>query len=120
MAEPTFDRDGYPTEETLAVIRAWPFADSANVLPFIAAAWHWDDMAQETRPGLWVFATGGWSGNESLLHALQESVARFAFRHLTTRASFHVYAVTQEAKDDMRCMVGRIHNWAWSGRETNA
>ena len=66
--KPTFDRAGYPAEETLEIIKQWDMNPSTmkDLMAFIASAWHWDDMARETSPGLWVFATGGWSGNESL------------------------------------------------------
>ena len=38
MKSPTFDRDGYPTDETLDALRAWGDADANAALDFIARA----------------------------------------------------------------------------------
>lgn len=112
MTEPTFDRDGYPTEETLEAIKQWPWEERTAVFPFIASAWHWDDWAKETRPGLWVFATGGWSGNESLIDALHDNPFHYRFG-LLLLGSLSVWAVTDAAKQDVEAMESRIVDWAW-------
>ena len=74
MTEPTFDRDGYPTDETLTAIREWPWKDGDALLAYLAQAWYYPDWAMmpedEGRVG---FATGGWSGNESLIRAAMEN-----------------------------------------------
>lgn len=85
MDEPTFDGDGYPTEETLAAIGWWPVnsaADFAAVMDFVGRAWKYPDR-WECEPGWrspdwpertyrrYVFSTGGWSGNESLVGAIK-------------------------------------------------
>lgn len=86
MIEPTFDRDGYPTDETLERIRTWDvktFTDMAEAMDFAGRAWsypdRWDCIESETDPdsGHWPpsrvyrFSTGGWSGNESIVSAIE-------------------------------------------------
>jgi hypothetical protein len=89
MDEPTFDRDGYPTEETTEAVRNWPITTSADAIAcmdFVGRAWkypeYWDkqedwyddegyDRGPVTR---YRFSTGGWSGNEDLHLALERNL----------------------------------------------
>jgi len=88
MTEPTFDADGYPTEETLKVIREWPFReepDFRGLLAYVRKAWKyadgdgwhgWDE--EDATDHLdkpcrrYSISTGGWSGNEDLIAALRK------------------------------------------------
>ena len=84
-AEPTFDGDGYPTEETLERIKAWPiatFADCAAAMDFAGSAWCYHDywkcierLDDPVWPGfprrVYRFSTCGWSGNESIVAAIE-------------------------------------------------
>ena len=86
MDEPTFDRDGYPTQATLDEISHWPFKRGLRRwLEFAAAAWddtmgsfgparsrlpkRWREDEEET----WAAITGGWSGNEDVVAAMREN-----------------------------------------------
>jgi hypothetical protein len=95
--EPTFAADGYPTDETLDAIREWDYHDFPALMEFVAGAWKWDGL--ENKPSIieplfdswyeddgywWCGATGGWSGNESLLAALDGNTI---FAALCWRAS---------------------------------
>lgn len=85
MSEPTFDRDGYPTDETLERIAAWPIEtmrDAADAMDFAGRAWsypdywecepRWDDPEWSDHPRrVYRFSTGGWSGNESIVAAIE-------------------------------------------------
>ena len=70
MREPTFDKDGYPTEETLRAIREWSSKDMRGLMQFVCDAWRYDDYVTLDGGSLELH-TGGWSGNESIVHALQ-------------------------------------------------
>jgi len=109
MTAPTFDSDGYPTDETLAAIEAWPYQDLAACLDFVKAAWHWDDWAThdlsaheaaivraEKTDTYLRLATGGWSGNESLVAALRANrmISLQAWR-LHARGGLHIYQYPQ-------------------------
>lgn len=77
--EPTFDEEGYPTEETLEVVRKWKIASNfavRDLLAFVEKAWRY--KFQIRRGGLgrrrWIYiATSGWSGNEELVGALRDN-----------------------------------------------
>lgn len=77
MKQPEFDRDGYPTEETLSAIQLWSSGRSyMQLLDFVMQAWHWPEYAEkveedENERTVYIFRTGGWSGNESLIGALR-------------------------------------------------
>lgn len=96
-----FDSDGYPAEETLQRIENWQFSDKQTFLELVSYA----KSAYNTNYGNWivienydklkdfffdsfsalVIATGGWSGNESVIDALKAN--RF-FWALSNVASF--------------------------------
>jgi hypothetical protein len=118
MKEPTFDRDGYPTEETLEAIEKWPVETIKEVFPFIAAAWYYPDCAREMRSGLWVFATGGWSGNESLMRAFEKNICSFSigFYSLYVPGGLWIFALESEAKDEFGELCHYITKWAWKER----
>jgi len=117
---PTFDADGYPTEETLKIIKDWPFEEREKVLSYIAKAWHYPESAKEVRPGIWVFATGGWSGNESIIAALRSGVLWYllSWDSLYLPGGLLIIAVGKSGKDEMERLRRYITKWAWKGRRT--
>ena len=117
---PTFDRDGYPTDETLTLIEQWPIFPASNVqagedkrhrgsracLDFVVEAWdtHYGSVSRTLstaelslvkaqRGEQFIrFATGGWSVNESLISALnRNTVVHGATWRLTVRGGLHIY-----------------------------
>ena len=74
MATPTFDSNDYPTEETIGTIAMWPIADPDGWLDFIRAAWNHHYGKMRYTPNFAEFATGGWSGNESIIVAMRENL----------------------------------------------
>jgi hypothetical protein len=88
MLTPECDADSYPTDATLMAIEQWSHQDMAGCLDFCRAAWHYPDYVSEDisvhevgvlrakpQERYLRFATGGWSGNESIIHALQTNRA---------------------------------------------
>lgn len=76
------DEDGYPTQAALTLIQEWDAADPRNWFNFIQELWHmrdWGwrecDEAHEYRAGVtahrYYISTAGWSGNESIIRAMQ-------------------------------------------------
>jgi hypothetical protein len=82
------DSDGYPTEETLRRIREWSMktpADFIAVMDFAGRAWNhhygsWriarvlsQSVGEPKESDRYTFSTGGWSGNESVVDAIEHN-----------------------------------------------
>lgn len=77
------DGDGYPTESTLEKISEWN-GTSTQLLEFVSGIWWMKDMLwrEEDQPHRWrensavrvyTLSTGGWSGNEDIIRAMERS-----------------------------------------------
>jgi hypothetical protein len=85
----------YPTDEDLARIEAWPVDDLRGLFDFIRERWslgYWDEA--EVNPlkdpiTSIAISTGGWSGNESLIGALQANQAAWAITWYSSRRGGH-------------------------------
>jgi hypothetical protein len=75
----TIDDDGYPTEELLAAIEQWPHTKGyKELMDTIHDAWtyadagYWQEFGARS-PGRteYELSTAGWSGNESIISAMQ-------------------------------------------------
>lgn len=65
--------DNYPEEEELEKIKNWPHEDDyGKLLEYCMSLWTFKDYATK-RGGNYRFATGGWSGNESVIYALEDN-----------------------------------------------
>ena len=66
------DKDGYPDEQELARIEAWPANDFPGLMEFVHSLWMYKEWGW-TQGGVdrYQLSTGGWSGNESIIAALQ-------------------------------------------------
>lgn len=113
-----FDKDGYPAEESLEYIRRFPLTPDREkideLLRDIVEAWMFSDRAQE-KNGLWVFSTGGWSGNESLIYALQQSSlwAILHWRSVEFSGGFLAIATTEQKKKQLAAKIAEFVSWAW-------
>ncbi len=69
------DADGYPEPKELAKIRYWGAKgnlDFKGLMEYCMALWHFPSWAT-VKGTRYRFATAGWSGNESIIQALQEN-----------------------------------------------
>jgi len=78
--EPTFDRNGDPTDATLEVIQYWNMHDFEGLAKYVCAAWSCDYglfALTHDEAGRFVLklVTGGWSSNESIIVAMRLNVA---------------------------------------------
>jgi hypothetical protein len=79
------DEYGYPENHELKKIAKWniPKGDIKEFLDYLQSKWHWPDWGFKKRNGRTQFFkkpciklelhTGGWSGNESLIGALEKN-----------------------------------------------
>lgn len=110
-----FRMDGeYPSEESLAGLAALNLADYAAceiVLARLQSVWRWDDYFKRgparRPPGQkawaprrkWRVSTGGWSGHEALISALQEATGFWALCFWSERRGGHYVFETRVLED---------------------
>lgn len=89
------DADGYPDEAELQRIREWPHQDCADLLAFVRSLW-WGKWGWRQNGYRYRISTGGWSGNESLIAAMEDNDM---FWMLTWRSSrrggYYVFEVPE-------------------------
>jgi len=82
----------YPTPETLKEIACWPMGDYSAMMDYVRAAWadagKFEGPKYVPPPGIveterveadWYrLATGGWSGNENIVSAMQDNLMFWA------------------------------------------
>lgn len=110
------DADGYPTDDTLRAIETWPWQDIEGLFKLIRELWWikgWgvtdtlteaekevchDDIHSTLQPCRYLrFATGGWSGNESLIHALRRNHIVWSTTWvLSARGGLHIFRFRNE------------------------
>jgi len=71
MKQPTFDRDGYPTDETLDAITNWPASDPEGWIEFVRQTWNHNYGSVNELEIMAKLVTGGWSGNECIISAMK-------------------------------------------------
>lgn len=101
--------DGYPTEQTLSIIRDWPvenFYMVRDLHSYCRDAWHWGESMWgnrrgETRNGeKWIAAsTGGWSGNELIIGALEENLIFWTLSWLESSRGGHYKFITGKTSE---------------------
>ena len=102
MNQPTFDKEGSPSEETLQRLESWPLPFE-GLLDFVEEVWN-DTYGKMTwdEEGRLELVTGGWSGNESIILALQNNKNYFwtHYWYQSQRGGLHVLdkPITQEGK----------------------
>lgn len=98
------DRDGYPDDPELERIRTWSYTDPLGVLRFIADLWrypdYWTEIVGEDGMTTFYISTGGWSGNELLIDALQENYIVWGMCWVSSKRGGHyVCEVRKETKN---------------------
>lgn len=81
--DPVLGSEGYPHEIELQRIKEWPYqtpADLIALMTYVQKRWNYPHMWKEAdieefgRPQReYTISTGGWSGNEDLIGALEEN-----------------------------------------------
>lgn len=100
------DSDGYPTEETLRMIAEWPWGDYKGLIEFVSGIWEysdcgygWQEIGKEDmfyglllgqeKEHTYTVSTAGWSGNESIVCALQDNYLFWGMCWFASRRGGH-------------------------------
>jgi hypothetical protein len=100
------DEDGYPTEQALEVVEKWHWDDISGWFKFINSIWHLSDWCWKEEDELheWsanlkhykdrivhrhYVSTGGWSGNESIIGAMQRNDMMWHLNWVQSRRGGH-------------------------------
>jgi len=77
------DEDRYPTKNALEAIEKWHWDDARGWFKFIEDLWHFHDWGWKEKNEKhdykdkivlrYYISTGGWSGNESIIRAMQNN-----------------------------------------------
>ncbi|RPI55550.1 MAG: hypothetical protein EHM49_01770 [Deltaproteobacteria bacterium] len=104
------NRDGYPTDDELERIEKWDCLEESvmDLLDYIKSLWNWPDWGFVKRNGRtqgfrkkcikFELHTGGWSGNESIIYALQKNFMFWSFYWVTSHRGGHYYFEIREFK----------------------
>jgi hypothetical protein len=83
------DEDGYPTEETLARVRAWDPKDFKGLAEFFVELWRYENYI-DLDGDILTISTAGWSGHEELIGAINQLWRTFHWRS-SRRGGHHVF-----------------------------
>ena len=97
MTEPTFDKDGYPTDETLEAIEKWDARDTLGLFAFMEQCWSYPHYWNRAGDVIQI-STGGWSGNESIISAFQANYIAWIFTWVSSRRGGHYEFEVREKK----------------------
>ncbi len=85
----------YPTDEELKKIAEWPLKtreDYIGLMEYVASIWKWGAEVKGKHIKTLRLATGGWSGNESIIQALNENyMFGMVCWQLSKRGGLHIY-----------------------------
>lgn len=78
----------YPSEKDLEKITNWDFQDSEGLIKFVEFLWSYPSYIKKEN-GKWFLSTGGWSGNEDVVDALQRNMTWWASHWESSRRGGH-------------------------------
>ncbi|NBV27758.1 hypothetical protein EBS02_01895 [bacterium] len=100
------DEDGYPTEEFLTSIEIWRDRPFTELMDMIKPYWRFSDFGYWTQQAVlvkedWIMeyrlSAGGWSGNESIIRALQNNHIFWSLCWISShRGGHYVFEVKHE------------------------
>lgn len=81
--------EGYPDEQELERIKTWPINDAKGLFAFVEKIWTYGNYLSEPDDGYWEISTGGWSGNEDIIEAMQANLGFWSLNWLESRRGGH-------------------------------
>lgn len=98
------DEDGYPSEMALEAIRTWSMASGYSaLLTYAQSIWHWQQYVKRDGRN-WRFITGGWSGNEDVIRAMQDNGGFWSVCWISAQAGGDFAFEVPEAMSEMAAL----------------
>lgn len=82
------ERD-YPTQDELDKIVKWPPPDWKGLFEFVHSIWWMADWGVDCDGDNYSFSTGGWSGNEDLIGAMQQNFIFWSLCWVSSKRGGH-------------------------------
>lgn len=99
LREDMIDEDGYPTVAALDIVETWHWSDPKGWFEFIKSIWHlasWGWREGEAinevsgkKAYCYYISTAGWSGNESIISAMQRNTMLWSTTWVQSRRGGH-------------------------------
>ena len=83
------DANGYPDDDELDKIANWPAADAIGLLRYVKHLWKYPEYWNECGTGCCQISTGGWSGNEDLIAAMEKNRMWWLFHWHSSKRGGH-------------------------------
>lgn len=95
--------DPYPTDAELRKIKKWPWGEGyVGLMDYVESLWMYGDWGWRRKGYSYRISTGGWSGNESLIHSMQQNFLFWSQCWVTSRTGghyrFHIPKHVRKAK----------------------
>lgn len=81
--------DGYPEEPELEQIKNWPYEDREAMIEFIEDIWWSPEFGFHLDGSELKLSTGGWSGNDDIIEAMQKNHIFWMFCWFESRRGGH-------------------------------
>ena len=100
----------YPTESVLKKIREWDITKShvSELLEYVQGLWTYPDRFVRKRHSLYL-STGGWSGNEDIIAALQDNYLFWALYWYRSQRGGHYWFDDKIVADELKGFSERKH-----------
>ena len=90
------DANGYPTDEELEKVKTWHIngqSDYLDLMHYVEELWYYKSpYFEEEEGGKFTLITGGWSGNEQVIRALEDNIPFWVFYwEMSERGGYHEF-----------------------------
>lgn len=83
----------YPTEQELQKIKEWEPSDFHGLMQFVKSLWAFDAWGWSQNGDIYNISTGGWSGNEDVIEAMNSNVVWWMmYWQQSTRGGHYIFA----------------------------
>jgi len=98
------DNEGYPTEKILQIIEKWDVTKQSinELIALIETIWKWPDWGFIRKGKKLELHTGGWSGNEDIIYAMQKNFILWSLIWRVHKTGGHYYFEIKEIKKTVK------------------